>query len=310
MLVQTGKDNTVRLVNRSNMSGAGGPGHTGGQMQSLAISDEVHEQPAEWTDGSGNAWVFITDESHDLYAYKLVTTSGVSTLVQQYKKTGIANSSPFVANGVLYLDGDNILTLNATTGATLFNSTTIGISINQHWASPTVVNGLVFTADYNGGLYALYVPGTSILPPSSPTGVHSTGATNASISLAWTASTDTNGPGIAGYKVYRGGTLVATLPGTASLSYTDSGLASGTVYNYTITAYDTGDAESGQSVSAGFSTTGSASVTGDLNNDGHVTITDLSIFLSNWGTTNAACDLNHSGTVEIGDLSMLLSHWG
>ncbi len=310
MLVQSGKDDAVRLINRSNMSGAGGPGHTGGQMQTLAISDEVHEQPAEWTDGSGNVWVFVTDESHDLYAYKLVTTGGISTLVQQYKKTGIANSSPFVANGVLYLDGDNILALNATTGATLFNSSSIGVTIQQHWASPTVVNGLLYTADYGGSMDALYVPGTSVVPPTIPAGLHSTAQTGSSISLAWTASTDPNGPGIAGYKVYRAGNLVATLPGTSSLSYSDSGLASGTVYNYTVTAYDSGGTESGKSVSSSASTSGAAAVIGDLNNDGHVSITDLSILLTHWGTTNAACDLNLSGTVELGDLSMLLSHWG
>ncbi|HSW79214.1 MAG TPA: PQQ-binding-like beta-propeller repeat protein [Candidatus Saccharimonadales bacterium] len=310
MLVQAGKDNTVRLVNRSNMSGAGGPGHTGGQMQAISISNEVHEQPAEWTDGSGNAWVFVTDESGDFYAYKLVTTGGVSTLVQQYKKTGIASSSPFVANGVVYLDGNSILALNATTGATLYDSTSQGIGINEHWASPTVVNGLLFTADYSGNLYALYVPGTSVVPPTIPAGLHSTAQTSSSISMAWSASSDPSGPGIAGYKVYRAGTLIATLPGSSSLSYTDTGLASGTVYNYTVTAYDTSGAESGKSVSVGLSTTGTAGTTGDLNNDGHVNITDLSIFLSHWGTTDAACDLNHSGTVEIGDLSMLLSHWG
>ncbi|HET9721516.1 MAG TPA: choice-of-anchor Q domain-containing protein, partial [Candidatus Saccharimonadales bacterium] len=49
---------------------------------------------------------------------------------------------------------------------------------------------------------------------------------------------------------------------------------------------------------------------GDLNSDGHVNITDLSIMLSNWGTTNSTCDLNTNGSVDIFDLSILLSHYG
>lgn len=87
--------------------------------------------------------------------------------MQQYKLGLGVKSSPFVAAGVLYIDGDNILALNPTTGATLFNSSSIGISLNQHWESPVVVNGLLFTPDYNGNLYALYLPGTT--PTSSPT---------------------------------------------------------------------------------------------------------------------------------------------
>ncbi len=161
MLVQAGKDHIVRLLNRSNLSGQGGPGHTGGELQTITISDEVHEEPAVWVDGSGNTWVFVTDESGDLYAYKLVTTNGTSRLVQQYSESIGVSSSPFIANGVLYLDGDNILALNPTTGATLFNSSSIGIGLNQHWESPVVVNGKLFTSDNNGNLYALYNPGAS-----------------------------------------------------------------------------------------------------------------------------------------------------
>jgi outer membrane protein assembly factor BamB len=161
MLVQCGKDHIVRLLNRSNLSGAGAPGHTGGELQTITISDETHEQPAVWVDGSNNTWVFITDESGDLYAYKLVTTAGTSKLVQQYTKNLGTSSSPFVANGVLYIDGNSILAINPTTGATLFDSSSIGISLNQHWESPVVVNGALFTPDDNGNVYALYVPGAT-----------------------------------------------------------------------------------------------------------------------------------------------------
>lgn len=49
---------------------------------------------------------------------------------------------------------------------------------------------------------------------------------------------------------------------------------------------------------------------GDLNGDNTVSITDLSILLSNYGTTNSTADINGDGTVSILDLSILLSHYG
>jgi hypothetical protein len=52
---------------------------------------------------------------------------------------------------------------------------------------------------------------------------------------------------------------------------------------------------------------------GDLNNDGRVNITDLSILLSNWARTSPSAaqgDINGDGNVNITDLSILLSRWG
>lgn len=48
---------------------------------------------------------------------------------------------------------------------------------------------------------------------------------------------------------------------------------------------------------------------GDLNGDGSVGITDLSILLTGWGKPGPA-DLNADGVVSITDLSILLSRWG
>ena len=47
----------------------------------------------------------------------------------------------------------------------------------------------------------------------------------------------------------------------------------------------------------------------DLNNDGSVDATDLSILLSNWGGSGIG-DIDNSGTVEAGDLATLLGAWG
>ncbi|WP_434213128.1 glycosyl hydrolase family 18 protein [[Pseudomonas] boreopolis] len=76
---------------------------------------------------------------------------------------------------------------------------------------------------------------TDTTAPSVPTGLVSTSQTSASITLAWSASTDAGGSGLAGYNVYRNGTLVGS-PTTPS--YTDSALQPDTAYTYTVRARD------------------------------------------------------------------------
>ncbi|MDB5170385.1 MAG: Ricin-type beta-trefoil lectin domain-like, partial [Candidatus Saccharibacteria bacterium] len=69
--------------------------------------------------------------------------------------------------------------------------------------------------------------------PSTPTNVRQTGSTISSISIAWNASSDN--VSVAGYEIYRNGSLVRTQAGT---TYTDTGLAVYSTYTYTISAYD------------------------------------------------------------------------
>src|SRR5262249_45208233 len=70
--------------------------------------------------------------------------------------------------------------------------------------------------------------------PSVPAGLAATSVSSSAISIGWSASQDSTG--VAGYQVFRDGTLVAT---TGALSYTDGGLASRTSYSYTVAAFDT-----------------------------------------------------------------------
>lgn len=82
-------------------------------------------------------------------------------------------------------------------------------------------------------------------PPSVPTGLNSPAQTSNSVSLSWNASTDNaGGSGVAGYDVYRNGSLVGSPTAT---SYTDSGLAASTAYNYRVRARDNATNASAQS---------------------------------------------------------------
>ncbi|GAA1033089.1 hypothetical protein GCM10009557_33700 [Virgisporangium ochraceum] len=76
--------------------------------------------------------------------------------------------------------------------------------------------------------------GTDTTPPSTPANL-AHGTSGNVITLTWAASTDTGGSGLAGYNVYRGGSLVATL-GTV-LSYQDTQPPTATV-SYFVRARD------------------------------------------------------------------------
>jgi chitodextrinase len=80
-------------------------------------------------------------------------------------------------------------------------------------------------------------------PPSTPTGLRRTAATETTISLAWDASTDN--VGVAGYRVYRAGTLASTITGT---TLTVPGLVCGTTYSFGVEAYDAAGNQSGRAI--------------------------------------------------------------
>ncbi|NEA52685.1 PHB depolymerase family esterase [Streptomyces sp. SID13666] len=84
----------------------------------------------------------------------------------------------------------------------------------------------------------------------APTGVRVTGSTGTSASLAWNAV-----DGAASYTVRRNGAVVGS---TASASYTDTGLAAGTAYGYTVTAVDSAGAAGAASATVTATTTGAA----------------------------------------------------
>jgi len=50
---------------------------------------------------------------------------------------------------------------------------------------------------------------------------------------------------------------------------------------------------------------------GDLNNDGYVSSSDLSLLLTSWGgATPSIADINGDGEVNAADMTLLLAHWG
>jgi len=75
------------------------------------------------------------------------------------------------------------------------------------------------------------------IPPSQPTNLIVTGVSPTSAQLTWTASTDN--VCVAGYNVYRGDPVGSILAGITPVnSFLDTGLVAGTVYRYSVEAFD------------------------------------------------------------------------
>ena len=75
-------------------------------------------------------------------------------------------------------------------------------------------------------------PVSDTTPPSIPAALHTTGVFYNSVALAWSASADPES-GVTGYRIYRDGTALSY---TAGNSYTDTSVAAGTTYSYTVRA--------------------------------------------------------------------------
>jgi len=99
----------------------------------------------------------------------------------------------------------------------------------------------------------------------APTGVATSNATASSMQIAWNAVS-----GAASYDVYRNGSKVNASAVTAT-SYTDTGLAAGTTYSWTVRAVDANGAEGAASSPASGTTTGSAPVCYTASNYAHTT---------------------------------------
>ncbi|HKV86058.1 MAG TPA: PQQ-binding-like beta-propeller repeat protein [Ktedonobacterales bacterium] len=157
LLVQEGKDGKLRLLNRQNLSGAGGPGYTGGERQIISLECGVFHQPAVWTDMAGEVWVIVPTVC-GLRAFRAATDAhGETKLVAAWKTDG-TTTSPVLAGGVLYtLTSNAALALDPRTGKTLWTSArpAVGGTIgNVHWESPIVAGGRLYCSDENGDLYA------------------------------------------------------------------------------------------------------------------------------------------------------------
>jgi hypothetical protein len=147
--------------------------------------------------------------------------------------------------------GTSTIKFNGTTGTpTSWSATSIVVPAPTGATTGSVVVTVGGVAS-NGLTFTVQADTTS---PTVPAGLTATAASSSQINLSWTASTDN--VGVAGYKVFRGGTQVGT---SAATSYSDSGLAASTSYTYTVAANDAAGNTSAQSAGASATTLAASS---------------------------------------------------
>lgn len=113
-----------------------------------------------------------------------------------------------------------------------------------------------------------------VTPPTNPTGLHVMGTpTSTSVTLMWNASTDASG--IAGYRIYNGNTVIATVTGTATEKEV-TGLSPDSQYTFTVRAYDPSNNESGDSNAVTVSTPKGPSATPWVSNTAYAVNTLVS----------------------------------
>ena len=96
-------------------------------------------------------------------------------------------------------------------------------------------------------------------PPSVPFNVYAVAISSSRLDVHWNISTDD--VGVAGYGIYRDGSLIAT---TSATSYSDNGLPPNTTFSYRVTAYDAAGNTSAQSPAITGTTSGGGGG-GDVN---------------------------------------------
>jgi glucose/arabinose dehydrogenase/PKD repeat protein len=177
-----------------------------------------------------------------------VTKSAVGTTTAMSSGTATTTSPTDLIFGA----GASVNNINQPGSGFTTRSTAYGNRTEDR--TVTVAGSYAATASQNGSGWVMHMvafkaAASDTTAPSVPTGLAASPVSSSQINLSWTTSTDN--VGVAGYKVYRNGTLVGT-PGTTL--FQDTGLTAGTTYSYTVAAYDGAGNTSAQSTAVSATT--------------------------------------------------------
>jgi len=202
------------------------------------------------------------------YYYKVAAynSGGTSTKSSYVSATTLPNppDTPTSVTATAIASSQITVSWGSVAGASryyIYRSTTafgtydsVGTSATTSYANTDLSSGTAYyykVAAYNsGGTGALsdYAYATTLL--GVPTGVTATANSESSITISWSSVTSATG-----YYIYRStnGNAYDSVGTSATTSYTDTGLSSGTMYYYKVVAYNSG--ETGNQSSYTYATT-------------------------------------------------------
>ena len=180
-----------------------------------------------------NVTTFALDTTAPAVPQNVVATAVSSTQVNLTWAPSTDSGGSGLAGYRVFRGGVQIATTAATThsntGLTASTAYTYTIRAYDH-ATPANVSA---DSSPPANVTTLAAPDTAA--PTAPQNLVATAVSPTQVNLTWSASTDSGGSGLAGYRVLRGGVQIAT---TAATTYSDTGLTGSTAYSYTVRAYD------------------------------------------------------------------------
>lgn len=137
---------------------------TGDKLWNYTTGGQINSSP-----NVVNGIVYIGSWDNNVYALNAstgakiwnFTSASPGSAAVENGLTGAFESSPAVANGIVYIGSDdgNVYALNALTGVKIWNYTTSKQPLysfgNQVTSSPAVSNGIVYVGSVGGNVYAL-----------------------------------------------------------------------------------------------------------------------------------------------------------
>ena len=212
---------------------------------------------------TGAAFTIASDGAGDGFAGKLTLNAGQTSYQLAASPRPVLNTDAgitYTANGVVRSDTPGmsvcLLLKEFTSTGTLVLSVNGCAPATSQWAA---LKQVTLTAQNDGDQVALFVRRPSPVldgesfeadnlslvasgdstAPSTPTNVSASAVSSSEIDVTWSASSDPDFGGVAGYAIYRdgGGGPIGTTSGSTT-SYADTSLAPGSTHTYTVAAFD------------------------------------------------------------------------
>jgi fibronectin type 3 domain-containing protein len=182
-------------------------------------------------------------EAFDPQTYDLGADASAPTAPGSVTATYVAGSSPYGSVSWTAATDDKAVTAYDVYRADPGSSTRTYLATvapdKATYKDTTVAANTAYTysvdsRDLAGNSATGTAPPIDSTAPTAPTGLTATATSSTSVDLSWTAATDS--VGVTGYDVYRDTLLVQA--GVTSTSYTDTTVAAGSTYSYTVKARD------------------------------------------------------------------------